>query len=89
MKPSHKWNLFIIAILFLFFTTFNPNQLWEMSCLMLNGWQCMQRLEGNSLTSFGTQVNFSLLEKILGIGTLSLELMIQKQKVACGISTIS
>ena len=52
--------------------TFHPNQHWEMSGLMMNGWQRMQRLEGNSLTSFGIQVNFSPSEKQLGIGTLSL-----------------
>jgi hypothetical protein len=31
---------------------------------MLNGWQCMQKLEGNSLACIGTQVNFSPSEKI-------------------------
>jgi hypothetical protein len=39
--------------------TFNPNEHWEMAALILNGWQRIQRLEGNSLPSFGTQINFS------------------------------
>jgi hypothetical protein len=38
--------------------TFNPNEKWELAGLILNGWQRIQRLEGNSLLSFGTQVNF-------------------------------
>jgi hypothetical protein len=39
--------------------TFNPTPKWEIAALILNGWQRIQRLEGNSLPSFGTQVNFS------------------------------
>lgn len=44
--------------------TFNPNDKWEISGLIVNGWQRIQRLEGNSLPSFGTQVNYSPTEKV-------------------------
>lgn len=44
--------------------TFNPNDKWEIAGLIVNGWQRIQRLEGNSLPSFGTQVNFSPTEKV-------------------------
>ncbi len=44
--------------------TFNPNDKWEISGLIVNGWQRIQRLQGNSLLSFGTQVNYSPTEKI-------------------------
>lgn len=43
--------------------TFNPNSQWEIAGLMVNGWQRIQRLQGNSLPSFGTQVSFSPSEK--------------------------
>lgn len=45
--------------------TFNPNEKWKLSGLILNGWQRIQRLEGNSLPSFGTQVNFNPTEKTI------------------------
>jgi hypothetical protein len=44
--------------------TYNPNEKWEIAGLMLNGWQRIQRLEGNSLPSIGTQVNYSPTENI-------------------------
>ncbi|MFD2033808.1 porin [Belliella marina] len=44
--------------------TFNPNDKWEIAGLIVNGWQRIQRLEGNSLPSFGTQVNYSPTEKV-------------------------
>lgn len=44
--------------------TFNPNNKWEIVGLIVNGWQRIQRLEGNSLPSFGTQVNYSPTEKL-------------------------
>ncbi len=44
--------------------TFNPNGKWEFAGLIVNGWQRIQRLEGNSLPSFGTQVNYSPTEKV-------------------------
>jgi len=44
--------------------TFNPNEKWEIAGLILNGWQRIQRLQGNSLPSLGTQVNYSPTEYI-------------------------
>ncbi len=45
--------------------TFTPTEKWEIAGLILNGWQRIQRLEGNSMPSFGTQVKFSPNEQIL------------------------
>lgn len=39
--------------------TYNPNSKWEIAGLIVNGWQRIQRLPGNSLPSFGTQVKFT------------------------------
>jgi hypothetical protein len=39
--------------------SYYPNEKWEIAGLVVNGWQRIQRLEGNSLPSLGTQVNFS------------------------------
>lgn len=36
----------------------SDNGKWFLSGLVLNGWQRMQRVEGNSLPSFGTQLTF-------------------------------
>lgn len=44
--------------------TFNPNDKWEIAGLIINGWQRIQRLQGNSLPSFGTQINYNPTEKI-------------------------
>ncbi|MEP0132318.1 MAG: porin [Eudoraea sp.] len=44
--------------------TFNPTDKWEIAGLIVNGWQRIQRLQGNSLLSFGTQVIYSPTEKI-------------------------
>lgn len=44
--------------------TFNPSVKWEIAGLLLNGWQRIQRLQGNSLLSFGTQVIYSPTDKI-------------------------
>ncbi len=44
--------------------TFIPNDKWEIAGLIVNGWQRIQRLEGNSLPSFGTQIKFKQSEKI-------------------------
>lgn len=38
--------------------TYNPNDNWEFAALIVNGWQRIQRLAGNSLPSFGTQINY-------------------------------
>lgn len=45
--------------------TYTPNDNWEISGMIINGWQRIQRLEGNSLPSFGTQLSFSPTEKIV------------------------
>jgi hypothetical protein len=44
--------------------SFAPNDKWEIAALVVNGWQRIQRLQGNSLPSFGTQVSFSPSEKV-------------------------
>jgi hypothetical protein len=44
--------------------TYTPNDKWEIAGLIVNGWQRIQRLQGNSLPSFGTQINFSPTEKV-------------------------
>ncbi|MCM5526856.1 porin [Parasegetibacter sp. NRK P23] len=51
-----------------------PNGKWLLSVLALNGWQRIQRVESNSLMSFGTQVQFkpntnTLLNSSTFIGT--------------------
>lgn len=38
--------------------TYRPNEKWELAGLLVNGWQRIQPLKGNSMPSFGTQVNF-------------------------------
>jgi hypothetical protein len=45
--------------------TLTPSEKWEIAGLILNGWQRIQRLHGNSLPSIGTQVKFSPSDKIL------------------------
>lgn len=39
--------------------TFSPNENWEIAGLILNGWQRIQRLQGSSWPSFGTQIVFN------------------------------
>lgn len=39
--------------------SFYPNDKLEMKALIVNGWQRIQRVEGNSLPSFGTQMNYT------------------------------
>ena len=41
------------------------NGKWLLSALALNGWQRIQRLSGNSLMSWGTQVQFKPTDKVL------------------------
>ena len=36
----------------------NTNEKWFLSAMILNGWQRIQRINGNSLPSFGTQITF-------------------------------
>lgn len=38
--------------------TFTPNEKWEMAALICNGWQRIQRVQGNSLPGLGTQLVF-------------------------------
>lgn len=38
--------------------TYSPTTQWEFAALVVNGWQRIQRLEGNSQLSLGTQVNY-------------------------------
>ncbi|MFN3530547.1 MAG: porin [Bacteroidia bacterium] len=44
--------------------TYNPNDNLEIAGLIVNGWQRIQRLVGNSLPSFGTQVHYKPSEKV-------------------------
>lgn len=46
-------------------TTYNPSKKIELAALILNGWQRIQRLEGNSMPSFGTQIAYTLTDKIM------------------------
>ncbi len=39
--------------------SYQPNQHWKMGGMVMNGWQRIQRLAGNSLLSFGTQVQYT------------------------------
>lgn len=43
----------------------SDNDKWFLSALILNGWQRMQRVEGNTLPSFGTQVTFKPSESVV------------------------
>jgi hypothetical protein len=38
--------------------TYSPSEKWELVVLASNGWQHIKRVEGNSLMSWGTQVQF-------------------------------
>lgn len=43
----------------------SPNDHWTFSGMVLNGWQRIKRVEGNSLPSFGTQIQFKPNNKVL------------------------
>jgi hypothetical protein len=45
--------------------TYKPNDKLEIAGLIVNGWQRIQRLQGNSLPSFGTQINYRPTEKVV------------------------
>lgn len=45
--------------------SYAPNDHWQLAALITNGWQRIQRLEDNSLPSFGTQVIYKPSEKTL------------------------
>lgn len=36
----------------------SPNEKWYLSALVLNGWQRIQRIDGNTTPAFGTQITF-------------------------------
>lgn len=44
--------------------TYNPNTKWQLTGLILNGWQRIKPQSGNSLPSFGTQLVYSPTQKI-------------------------
>jgi hypothetical protein len=39
--------------------TFSPTEKWTAAALVMNGWQVIQRAQGNALPSFGTQLTFT------------------------------
>ncbi len=43
--------------------TYKPNEKWELAALALNGWQRIQRITGNSLLSFGSQIKYMKSDK--------------------------
>ncbi len=43
--------------------TYSPNEKWDLAALVFNDWQRIKRVEGNSLLSFGTQVNYHPTER--------------------------
>lgn len=45
-------------------STYKPNDKWEFTGIICNGWQRIKRLEGNSLLSFGSQIVYNKKEKI-------------------------
>lgn len=44
--------------------TYSPNQQWELAALLLNGWQRIVPVKGNSLPALGTQICFKPNEHI-------------------------
>lgn len=44
--------------------TFQPNEKIEIGGLITNGWQRIQRLQGNSIPSFGTQIKYKPSENV-------------------------
>ena len=40
-------------------TTFTPNEAWKYTLWICNGWQRIQRLQGNSLPGFGTGITYT------------------------------
>ena len=45
--------------------TYSPDDKWEIAAIVCNGWQRIQRVQDNSLLSFGTQVNYSPNEQVI------------------------
>lgn len=44
--------------------TWNPNKQWTLAAMYLNGWQRIQRVNGNQTPAFGTQVTFKPNDKV-------------------------
>ncbi len=44
--------------------SYKPNKSWEFALLACNGWQHIKRIDGNSLLSYCTQVNYNHNDKI-------------------------
>lgn len=44
--------------------TYDPSEHWTFAAMIINGWQRIRRLPGNSTPSFGTQVNFHPSDKL-------------------------
>jgi len=44
--------------------TYNPTERLELAALVTNGWQRIERLEGNSLPAFGTQFTYKIADEI-------------------------
>lgn len=44
--------------------TYNPTDTWELAALICNGWQHIQRVDGNSLPGFGTQVKIKPSQRV-------------------------
>ena len=44
--------------------TWNPNEQWTLAAMYLNGWQRIQRVNGNQTPAFGTQVTFKPNDKV-------------------------
>ncbi len=44
--------------------TYNYSENLELTALVSNGWQRIERLEGNSLPAFGTQINYQITDDI-------------------------
>ena len=44
--------------------TYSPSKRLELKALIVNGWQRIQRLKGNSLPSFGTQIKFTATKQL-------------------------
>ena len=44
--------------------SYSPTPDWDLAALVINGWQRIKRLDGNSMLSFGTQVNYHPTERL-------------------------
>lgn len=44
---------------------YSPNAKWNLTGIVCNGWQRIQKIQGNSLPSFGTQIKYCPNEKVM------------------------